>query len=245
MIPGAGPEWVPYCGTAPLPGELLARWNFDPALLAIIALLSAALLRQADRRVPAIAAGLLAFALFVTPFCALSSALFSARVVHHVLLAGVLAPLLVGAISLRLLRVPGSLPVWTALQALAFWWWHAPPAYSAALSSDVIYWAMQVSLLVSAAGFWNALLRSTPVAAIASLLATTVQMGLLGALITFADVPLYAPHLLTTRPWGLSPLEDQQLAGLIMWAPAAALYLAAALLVAGRWLEREERELAA
>jgi putative membrane protein len=68
-----------------------------------------------------------------------------------------------------------------------------------------------------------------------------VQMGLLGALITFAGEPLYAPHLLTTAAWGLTPLEDQQLGGLIMWAPAAAVYLVAALLVAGRWLRDETR----
>ncbi len=66
-------------------------------------------------------------------------------------------------------------------------------------------------------------------------------MGLLGALITFAARPLYAPHFLTTLAWGLEPLEDQQLAGLIMWAPAAGFYLAAALFIAGRWLSREER----
>jgi putative membrane protein len=59
---------------------------------------------------------------------------------------------------------------------------------------------------------------------------------LLGALLTFADRAVYAPHLLTTGAWGLSPLEDQQAAGLIMWAPAAAVYLAAALLVLGRWI---------
>ncbi|MDQ8028281.1 MAG: cytochrome c oxidase assembly protein [Brevundimonas sp.] len=61
-------------------------------------------------------------------------------------------------------------------------------------------------------------------------------MGLLGALLTFADDALYAPHLLTTLAWGLTPLEDQQTAGLIMWAPAAALYLAAALIILGRWI---------
>jgi len=54
-------------------------------------------------------------------------------------------------------------------------------------------------------------------------------MGLLGALITFAGAPLYAPHAVSTLAWGLTPLEDQQLAGLIMWAPAAVFYLAAAL----------------
>ena len=44
--------------------------------------------------------------------------------------------------------------------------------------------------------------------------------------------------------WDLTPLEDQQLAGLIMWAPAAAIYLVAALLIAGRWLRQENRSAA-
>ena len=81
--------------------------------------------------------------------------------------------------------------------------------------------------------------------AVAALLASTVQMGLLGALLTFAAAPLYAPHFFTTNGWGLSALADQQLAGLIMWAPSAAFYLAAALVIAQRWLSGEERELAA
>jgi putative membrane protein len=71
-----------------------------------------------------------------------------------------------------------------------------------------------------------------------------VLMGLLGALITFAGEPLYAPHFATVWPWGLSALEDQQLAGLIMWAPAAGLYLGAALMLASKWLGRESAGLA-
>jgi putative membrane protein len=67
-----------------------------------------------------------------------------------------------------------------------------------------------------------------------------VAMGLLGALISFARHPLYAPPFLSTQAWGLSPLEDQQLAGLIMWGPGGGFYLAAALLLASRWLRRQD-----
>jgi putative membrane protein len=72
-----------------------------------------------------------------------------------------------------------------------------------------------------------------------------VAMGVLGALITLATRPLYAPHQLGPWLWGLTPLEDQQIAGLIMWAPAAGIYLAAALLILARWLDRERTGAAA
>ena len=238
-------EWAPYCGAAPLPDALLARWNLDPLLLAVIGLATVALWYWSRR--PAATAGfaLLAVVLFVSPFCALSSALFSARVAHHVVLTAVMAPLIAFSVPSDSWTWRGSLSLWTGIQVLTFWVWHAPPVYEAAMSSHLVYWTMQLSLLGTAMGFWIAVRRSCAPSAIAALLFSTVQMGLLGALITFAGVPLFAPHYVSTQPWGYSPLEDQQLAGLIMWAPSAALYLAAALLVASRWLAREERELAA
>ena len=237
-------HWHTYCGAAPTPDELLGRWNFDPVLLIALAGVAVWLWRSgatsSQRRLSAAALGL-SFLLFVSPFCALSSALFSARVTHHVLLTAVLAPLLTFALPRDRTRWPGSLSLWTALQATVFWLWHAPEAYSAALSSDFLYWTMQVTLLGTAAGFWAALQRSNEPAGVAALLVSTVLMGLLGALITFAGAPLYEPHFSATGPWGLSALEDQQLAGMIMWVPAAGLYLAAALLLTNRWFARESR----
>ncbi len=241
----AAPAWAPYCGAAPVPAELLARWNFDPILLAGLSLAAFVTWRWSDRRAHAGTAIALSVILFVSPFCALSSALFSARVTHHVVLTAVVAPLLVYALPVRIQRWRGGLAFWTGVQALTFWLWHAPPMYEAALSSDATYWAMQLTLLGTAVGFWSSVRRAGGLSAVAALLVSTVQMGLLGALITFARGPLFAPHYFTTKSWGYTPLQDQQLAGLIMWAPSAALYLAAALWVAGRWMAREDREIAA
>src|SRR5712675_1068443 len=80
---------------------------------------------------------------------------------------------------------------------------------------------------------WAAILApATPSgAALIALVATIGQMGLLGALIVFAPGPLYSVHLLSTAPWGLSPLADQQLGGLLMWVPASLPYLGV-----GLWL---------
>ena len=222
--------WMPYCGPAPDPADVLGRWNGDPVLLTVLALLVARVLYLTLKGRPGShsllgAAGVLVV-IFISPLCALSSALFTARTLHHLLLLLAAAPLL--ALWLPRLRAP-RLALATAVQAVVFWAWHAPDLYAAALSSDLVYWAMQLSILGSAVWFWAAVRASNAAAAVAGLLAAMLLMGLLGALIVFAGQPLYAPHFATTLAWGMTPREDQQAAGLIMWAPAAAAYLLVAL----------------
>lgn len=226
-----------------MPAEWLGRWNLDPILLLALALAIVLSLRQPgigarERRFIA-AVGGLTLLLFVSPFCALTSALFSARAVHHLLLTAVLPPLIVVACP-HSPRLPGGVFPWTAVHAFIFWSWHVPEAYGWALSNDAVYWLMQASLLLSAVGLWSAVSRVSVTNAIAALLGTMVQMGLLGALLTFAGSALYAPHFIAPVAWGLSPLEDQQLAGLIMWAPGAGIYLVAALALLARWFAREQ-----
>jgi len=231
---------APYCGPGPAPDEWLARWNLDPVLLVVLAAgLGLVLWRTSGReRAAGVAAVAVLALVFVSPLCALSSALFAARTTHHVLLVAVAAPLIGWALPRR--RV-GPLALATAAQAVVFWAWHAPAAYGLALSNDAAYWLMQLSLLGSAVWFWMAVRRASAPAAVAALLLAMVAMGLLGALLTFTGQPVYAPHFLTTAAWGLTPLEDQQAAGLIMWAPAAAVYLAAALALLGRWIGPDAR----
>ena len=233
--------WMPYCGAAPSPGDLMTRWNMDPVLLGALAAGVAGWLLLAPAAGPErhrfLAAVAMLTLLFISPFCALTSALFAARTVHHLALTTLVAPLL--AMALPPARVPGGVGVWAGFHAVTFWLWHAPPAYAAALSSDAVYWIMQASVLLTALALWRAIRAASLPAGIAALLATMVQMGLLGALLTFTGASLYAPHALAPLAWGLTPLEDQQLAGLIMWAPGAGLYLAAALALASRWFATE------
>lgn len=241
----AGPAWIPYCGPGSTPADWLARWNLDPVLLAVLVLGLAAAWTAPRmdrvRRLTLAGAGLVLVLAFVSPLCALSSALFAARVSHHVLLVAVAAPLLALAAPSPPAAIARWLPGLVVVQAAVLWLWHAPAPYAAALSSDVVYWLMQLSLLATATGFWWTLRAASAPAAVAALAATMVQMGLLGALITFAPQPLYAPHFATTAVWGLSALEDQQLAGLIMWAPAAGFYLGAALLRLALWMGPDPR----
>ena len=236
--------WLPYCGSAPNPAEWLSRWNLDPVLLAVLTagMIGLTVVRRSRSEGSAQAQGglvLLVLLLFVSPLCALGSALFIARVVHHVVLVTLVAGCVVLAFKLHRRSIAGSLALWTALQVLVFWAWHAPPLYAAALSNDALFWAMQLSITGSAA-LWLAKLRQAPASvAVVALLATMVLMGVLGALITFAGRPLYAPHYLTTQAWGLTPLEDQQIAGILMWAPASVIYLLAAMAILYRSLGRD------
>ena len=233
---------VPYCGSAPTPSELWMRWNFDPALLAIMAAVAIgwALLSNARPREHAMFAAGFVFLLiaFVSPLCALSSALFSARAAHHLVIVAAAAPLLALALPWRAHRLPLGLS--TAIHALVFWLWHAPPLYAWALASDFAYWLMQITLLGSALAFWGAALGGRAPSVAVALMAMIAQMGMLGALITFAPQPLYTPHLGVTLSFGLSALEDQQIAGLIMWAPASAIYLLTAMVLLYRWIGRDD-----
>jgi cytochrome c oxidase assembly factor CtaG len=49
---------------------------------------------------------------------------------------------------------------------------------------------------------------------------------------------LYETQTADASAWGLTPLEDQQLAGLVMWAPGCAIYAMAAIICAGLWIRR-------
>ena len=74
------------------------------------------------------------------------------------------------------------------------------------------------------------------------LFTTAVHSGLLGAFITLAGVVWYPEYLGTTQSWGLTPLEDQQLGGLIMGVVGAAVYVAVNLYALARWLMVPERQ---
>jgi putative membrane protein len=224
---------IAYCGPAAVPNDLWVRWNFDPLLIAALAALAFVVGRGRSSNAGAGcgAMALMAF-VFVSPLCALSSALFSARVFHHVILVAGIAPLLALAFPLRRAGSP-PLSLLVAAHAVILWLWHAPGPYDWGLATVPAYWLMQGSLLGSGWLMWRAILapRNRPGPALVALVATVGQMGLLGALIVFASRPLYAVHFASTLPWGLSPLADQQLAGLLMWVPAMLPYVGV-----GLWL---------
>jgi cytochrome c oxidase assembly factor CtaG len=130
------------------------------------------------------------------------------------------------------------------VHAVVLWGWHAPTAFAAAQHDDALHMAMHASFFLAGLVFWAALLRPHRAALGAGvfwLFMTLMHAGFLGALITFAPAPLYGAAHHATPAYGLSPLEDQQLAGVTMWVFSIAVYLGAALALATRWLGAVEK----
>jgi putative membrane protein len=226
---------IPYCGAVPLPGTLFDRFNLDPKLILVLIAVAGCqwwMAAESSRRKYGLAGWLLASVAFLSPLCALSVALFSARVAQHMILVLIAAPLI--ALGLPRSRAATSWPLWlaTVIFSLALWFWHMPAPYEATFVSIRIYWSMHVTLFGSAVYLWRELLehpRERTVGVLAAGAVTFVQMGLLGAVFAFADHAMFAWHLTTTQVWGFSPLADQQLGGVFMWVPGTALFLWAAI----------------
>jgi putative membrane protein len=133
-----------------------------------------------------------------------------------------------------------------AIHAVALWGWHVPILFEATLKSDLIHTAQHVCFLGSALLFWWALVHGPQGwmgygAAVLYLFTTSVHSGVLGALITFAGTVIYPAYAPTTEAWGVAPLEDQQLGGLIMWVPAGLVYIVAGLALCAGWMRESER----
>ncbi|WP_292554002.1 cytochrome c oxidase assembly protein [Mesorhizobium sp.] len=202
----------------------------------------------------------------LSPLHHYSGQVFSAHMIEHELLMAVAAPLIVLGSPLfamlwafsriwrqRLGSVAVSAPVvaawrWlrrplvtTVLHGLAIWVWHLPGPFTNALAFEPVHWLQHASFLLSALLFWSSLLRvAAPGASLFYVFATATHSGILGALLTFSGRAWYPP--VAPGLWGLTAMEDQQLAGLIMWIPVNLAYLTAALLLAAHWLGTEPRE---
>jgi putative membrane protein len=126
------------------------------------------------------------------------------------------------------------------------WAWHVPGAYQAALEHAPMHWLQHATFLGTALLFWSVALepgsgrRLARGADVAYLLAAWLQSGALGALFTFAAGPIYPAYVSPAASLGVSPLQDQQLAGLIMWIPAGLVYLSLAGVLFVSWLRRIE-----
>jgi putative membrane protein len=182
----------------------------------------------------------------ISPLCNLSVALFSARVTQHMVILLIGAPLIAwGFGGPDDADHPLRSSIWgpTLAFAATLWLWHLPGPYDATLRSDVVYWTMHLTLFAAGLWLWDVLLNDMSGRIGVSLIATfltALQMSVLGAILTLTPRPLFFVHFDTTFPWGLTPLEDQQLGGLVMWVPAGVLLTIYALAAFGLQFRRLE-----
>jgi cytochrome c oxidase assembly factor CtaG len=205
----------------------------------------------------------------VSPIHPLGEALFSAHMVQHEILMLISAPLLVLSrplvtflwalplswrkalgrwskktpVAASWLFLTAPLTAWL-VHAVAIWAWHAPYLFQLTLRSDLAHSAQHLSFFLSGLLFWWAVFfahgRKAYGAGFLYVFTTAIHTGILGALLTFSPHVWYPAYNGTTRAWGLTPLEDQQVGGLIMWVPASLFYLAAGLWLCAAWLKESD-----
>jgi putative membrane protein len=211
----------------------------------------------------------------VSPVHLLGELLFSMHMTQHEILMLVSAPLIVlgrpfvaaawalpGASRKRAgdaVRSPVVNGTWTflsngaiawAVHALALWVWHVPAMFQATLQSDLVHTLQHASFFGTALLFWWAVLfgkrgLQSYGAGVLYLFTTMIQSGLLGIFLTLTSHVWYPAYSATTGLFGLSPLEDQQIGGLIMWIPAGLIYMFAALVMFSGWLRESEKRVIA
>jgi putative membrane protein len=206
----------------------------------------------------------------VSPLHPLGEALFSAHMAQHELLMVAVAPLLVLARPLvaSLWGLPftwrralgqwskrtAALRIWRLVahpmtawwvHAAALWLWHIPRFFQATLDNDWIHSAQHISFLGTALLFWWSLFYAHGKvrygASVLYLFTTALHTSILGALLTFSSTIWYPAYASTTPAWGLTPLEDQQAGGLIMWIPAGLVYVIGGLVLFAEWLRESDR----
>lgn len=146
--------------------------------------------------------------------------------------------------SLR--TVGGPVTVWL-LHVAVVWLWHASVPYDAAVADPWLHVFEHATFLVTGVWFWRVIIGARGGATrvphglgILLVFAMAMQSVFLSVIMTFARTPWYTSYATTTQPWGLDPLADQQLAGVIMWVPAGAIHVGAALALLVSWIRSSE-----
>lgn len=146
----------------------------------------------------------------------------------------------VGLDAERLARLRSPIARWL-LYVVTLWLWHASIVYGLAVQHEPIHVLEHATFLASAFLVWSAILgplrvRVTRGLGLLGVFTLGLQGIFLSVLLTFAREPYYAEHIVAPAAWGLGPLADQQLAGVLMWIPAGFIHTGIALFLLVSWL---------
>ena len=240
-------------------------WSWDPAwdeiavVLVMTAAYAVALTRYPASRVRVaafLASQLLVLAVFATPIGTLSlNYLLSAHFFQNVALAEWapalavlgLTPAMASALArFRLVRVLTrplvALPLWLLTYAV----WHIPVVYDAALRDHLLLHLEHATYFATGLLLWWPVFHDTPSALssgakAAYLFSAFFFASPLGLLIALVPTPVYAFYEEAPRVWGLSPLTDQEIAGVLMAGSEAILFFSLFAFFFVRLLAEEER----
>jgi cytochrome c oxidase assembly factor CtaG len=116
---------------------------------------------------------------------------------------------------------------WAAF-VIAFWVWHIPALYDRSLGSDSWHHVQHACFFATALLFWRPVILPWPArsswprwAMIPYLALAELQNSTLAAILTFADRVIYPAYETLPRQWNITALEDQSIAGVIMWVPGS------------------------
>lgn len=182
-------------------------------------------------RVVSVAGGIVAAATAVaSPLAHLDHHSLVAHMVQHLILMLVAAPLiLLGTRSSALPNIPAA-ACWLAGTGAVILW-HIPPVFDLALRSTFWHDFERVSFLLAGLLFWRPVVGSSGWSGPLYLFLATLPCDALSAFLVFCGHVVYRPHL--------SALDDQELAGAIMWVAVTFFYLIPALVLATRQLSGE------
>ena len=190
------------------------------------------------------------------------SYLFSAHMVQHLVLALVVAPLLIMATPGWMLRPAfASRPVnavarWVTnpLRAFAIFnvvmaAWHLPPLYNLAMAHHNVHIVQHLMFLVAAVLMWWPILSPLPELPrlayplqMLYLFLMSIPMSIVAVYIAYANSVLYPAYATAPRIWGISPMQDQLIGGLIMWIPGGLFFFTIISVIFFKWQQHDGDE---
>lgn len=168
----------------------------------------------------------------------------------RVLRMGVVRPLVGASVVRALYRFVTKPLIAAGTMIVTLYLWHlAPGWYDSALESELMHGVEHLSYLAVGVLFWWVVIDPKPLKSrlgyplrIVYLFLGSTPKHFLGALITFAGDPLYDAYQAAEPVFALTVLDDQGIAGLLMWAPSQTIHLIVIVIVFFMWAQRSEQE---
>jgi putative membrane protein len=186
--------------------------------------------------------------------------LFSGHMVQHLILTLVVPPIMIagtpgwmlrpvlrqatlGSMARRLTTTASCFVIFNVVLSL----WHLPPMYNLALANHGVHIGQHLMFIAASVLMWWPLMSPLPELPRAAYPAQmlycflmVIPMSIISIYIAMADSLLYPAYAVAPRILGITPMQDQQYGGLIMWIPGGVFFYAVMTVVFFKWSARGE-----